>query len=237
MLEVADLKISYGNIDAVQGISFQVAKNEIVSLIGSNGAGKTTTLKSISGLLKAKSGNITLDGESIIKNPGHDLVKKGLIHVPEGRQIFSKLSVMENLTLGGYHVRDKELFSERKEYVFDLFPILKERYRQPAGTLSGGEQQMLAIARALMAGPKMLLLDEPSLGLAPVIVQRVFEVIEQLRGLGITILLVEQNANEALHISDRAYLMESGRIVLTGLSRDLLNDENVRNAYLGGDLQ
>ncbi|GHU63990.1 ABC transporter ATP-binding protein [Clostridia bacterium] len=236
MLEVKNLKVSYGHIDAVRGISFRVEPGEIVSLIGSNGAGKSTTLRAISGLIKSRAGNILFEEKQVENIPPHELVKLGIIHVPEGRQIFGRLTVAENLALGGYRVRDKRALAKRLQDVFELFPILKERYRQSAGVLSGGEQQMLAIGRALIAGPKLLLLDEPSLGLAPIYVQRVMDVISRLRDRGITILLVEQNAHEALHISDKTWLLENGRIVLFGKSGELLLDQQIRDSYLGGGI-
>jgi branched-chain amino acid transport system ATP-binding protein len=228
------MDVHYGSIIAVRGISFQVNKGEIVSLIGANGAGKSTTLKTVSGLIKSKAGKIFFEEESIGNKNSCSIVKKGIIHVPEGRQIFSKMSVAENLRLGGYNVSSSQTLHKRRDMVYEMFPILKERYRQCAGTLSGGEQQMLAIARGLMAGPKMLLLDEPSLGLAPIVVQQVFAVIKSLKAEGITILLVEQNAYDALKISDRAYIMETGEIVMSGASRDLIGNKEVQNAYLGG---
>lgn len=236
MLKVQDLQVSYGSITALQGISFEVHKGEVVSLVGANGAGKSTTLKTISGLLKPKNGKIFFKGKSIENKKSYTIVQNGIVHVPEGRQIFSKMSVAENLKLGGYNVRNNALFEERLEYAYKLFPKLKERYRQSAGTLSGGEQQMLAIARGLMSGPEMLLLDEPSLGLAPIVVQQVFSVIEELKASGMTILLVEQNAYDALKISDRAYIMETGKIVLTGTGEELIGNKDVQNIYLGGDL-
>ncbi|MDR3363556.1 MAG: ABC transporter ATP-binding protein [Clostridiales Family XIII bacterium] len=236
MLEARNLKVSYGHIDAVRGITFRVEAGEIVSLIGANGAGKSTTLRAISGLIRPRAGEIVFEGKPIEKAPPHELVKLGIVHVPESRQIFGRLSVAENLALGGYRARDKHALSERLDYVFGIFPILKERYRRSSGVLSGGEQQMLAIGRALMSGPKLLLLDEPSLGLAPIYVQRVMDVISQLRDRGITILLVEQNVHEALHISDKTWLLENGRIVLFGKSGELLYNEQIRDSYLGGGI-
>jgi len=235
VLNVQDLEVSYGSIAAVKGISFEVGEGETVSLIGANGAGKTTTLQTISGLLKAKGGRIVFRGENICNKKSCQIVAQGLIHVPEGRQIFSKMTIAENLRLGAYGIKDRQVLKERREAVYALFPILKERYKQSAGTLSGGEQQMLAIGRALMAEPKMLLMDEPSLGLAPLVVQQVFEVIGELKKQGITILLVEQNAFEALKISDRAYIMETGNIVMSGTSEELIGNEEVKKAYLGCD--
>lgn len=236
MLKVENLVVSYGSIAAVRDISFEVREGEIVSLIGANGAGKSTTLKTISGLLKPKGGRITVDDEDITGKTPHVVVEKGIIHVPEGRQVFGKMTVAENLTLGGYNVRDRKVFNERLERSFELFPTLKERYTQIAGTMSGGEQQMLAIARGLMSGPRYFLLDEPSLGLAPIIVRQVFSVIRELKKAGITILLVEQNAVEALKIADRAYIMETGKITLEGKADELIGNREVRDAYLGGDV-
>lgn len=236
MLKVQDLYVNYGSIVALQGISFEVHKGEIVSLVGANGAGKSTTLKTISGLLKPKSGKIFFKGKAIENKKSYTIVQNGVVHVPEGRQIFSKMTVAENLRLGGYNVKNKAVYEERLEKSYELFPKLKERYKQSAGTLSGGEQQMLAIARGLMSGPELLLLDEPSLGLAPIVVQQVFEVVKELKASGITILLVEQNAYDALKISDRAYIMETGKIVLSGTGEELIGNKDVRNIYLGGDL-
>ncbi|MDD6234522.1 MAG: ABC transporter ATP-binding protein [Lachnospiraceae bacterium] len=236
MLKVQDLYVNYGSIVALQGISFEVHKGEIVSLVGANGAGKSTTLKTISGLLKPKSGKIFFKGKAIENKKSYTIVQNGVVHVPEGRQIFSKMTVAENLRLGGYNVKNKAIYDERLEKSYELFPKLKERYKQSAGTLSGGEQQMLAIARGLMSGPELLLLDEPSLGLAPIVVQQVFEVVKELKASGITILLVEQNAYDALKISDRAYIMETGKIVLSGTGEELIGNKDVQNIYLGGDL-
>lgn len=234
MLKVENLEVSYGNIAAVQGISFEVQEGETIALVGTNGAGKTTTLRTISGLLKPKAGSILFNGENLACVKSNKIVRQGLIHVPEGRQIFSKMTIAENLRLGGYNVTNNTTLQKRREQVYGLFPILKERYRQSAGTLSGGEQQMLAIGRALMAGPKMLLLDEPSLGLSPIMVQQVFQIIAHLKQQGITILLVEQNASESLKISDRAYIMETGKIIMHGESSKLIDDPRVQDAYLGG---
>ena len=236
MLKVQDLYVNYGSIVALQGISFEVHKGEIVSLVGANGAGKSTALKTISGLLKPKSGKIFFKGKAIENKKSYTIVQNGVVHVPEGRQIFSKMTVAENLRLGGYNVKNKAVYEERLEKSYELFPKLKERYKQSAGTLSGGEQQMLAIARGLMSGPELLLLDEPSLGLAPIVVQQVFEVVKELKASGITILLVEQNAYDALKISDRAYIMETGKIVLSGTGEELIGNKDVQNIYLGGDL-
>lgn len=234
MLEATGLSVSYGQINAVRNVSFHVEEGEIVSLIGSNGAGKTTILKTLSGLLKAKAGTITCQGQDITAKSSSEIVRSGIVHVPEGRQVFSSISVEDNLFLGGYQVRDKGVIRNRMDYVHELFPILKERAHQKAGSLSGGEQQMLAIGRGLISQPKYLLLDEPSLGLAPIIVQQVFRVIRELKGEGITILLVEQNAVDALNISDRTYILESGEIVLEGDSREIAASEDVQKIYLGG---
>ena len=236
MLEVKDLVVRYGGITAVDGVSLRVEEHETVALIGANGAGKTTTLHTISGLLKAASGQILFQGEDITKTPAERIVSQGIVQVPEGRQVFAKLTVEENLRLGAYLRKDKAGIARTHEKVMNLFPILGERRRQPAGTLSGGEQQMLAIGRALMSAPKVLLLDEPSMGLSPLMTQQVFDVLLELKKQGMTILLVEQNAYEALTISDRAYIMETGNITLEGRSSELIDDPRVKDAYLGGDL-
>ena len=234
MLKVSNLSISYKKINAVREISFEIREGEIVSLIGSNGAGKTSTMKAISGLLKAKSGSILFNGKEILGMSPTQIVSAGIVHVPEGRQVFSKLSVGENLQLGGYLTKDRRVLKERMDYVFDMFPILKERIHQKAGSLSGGEQQMLAIGRGLVTGAKLLLLDEPSLGLAPIVVEQVFEVIQTLQQNGMTILLVEQNALDAMAISSRTYIMESGAIVMEGPSEEVAENEEVKRIYLGG---
>ena len=236
MLKVENLVVKYGSITAVDQISFEVGDNETVAMIGANGAGKSTTLKAISGLHKISAGKIFFDGKEISKTGADQIVRAGLVQVPEGRQIFNKLSVSENLTMGAYIMKDKDAQERNRELAYTLFPILKERARQAAGTLSGGEQQMLAIGRALMSSPRMLLLDEPSMGLSPIMTQQVFAALEQLKKEGMTILLIEQNAYDALEISDRAYIMETGRITLEGSSADLIADERVKNAYLGGEL-
>ena len=236
MLELKDLVVRYGGITAVNGVSLQVEEHETVALIGANGAGKTTTLHTISGLLKPASGQVLFGGEDITKSPAERIVARGIVQVPEGRQVFAKLTVEENLRLGAYLRKDKAGIAESYEKAMALFPILKERRRQPAGTLSGGEQQMLAIGRALMSNPKLLLLDEPSMGLSPLMTQQVFDVLQALKKQGMTILLVEQNAYEALTISDRAYIMETGSITLEGRSSELIDDPRVKDAYLGGDL-
>ena len=234
MLEVKNLSVSYGMIEAVKDISLKINDGEIVALIGANGAGKTTTMHAISGLIPISSGEIILDDTNIIKLSAEKIVGAGLIQVPEGRRIFSNASVLENLKLGAYLRKDKENLDKDLEHVFKLFPILKERQQQMGGTLSGGEQQMLAIGRALMAKPKILLLDEPSMGLAPLLVKEIFEIIKEINNEGTTIFVVEQNANMALAIADRAYVMETGKIVLEGTGKELANSEEVRKAYLGG---
>jgi branched-chain amino acid transport system ATP-binding protein len=235
MLEIKNLSVSYGAINALHGISLSVKAGGIVTLIGANGAGKTTTLKTISGLLKPKSGEIFYDGQNIAGLPPHQIVARGLSHVPEGRMIFANLTVLENLQLGAYLQKDKKIIRHELEHVFSLFPRLKEREKQIAGTLSGGEQQMLAIGRALMSKPKLLLLDEPSLGLAPLLVKTIFEkIVEINRQQGLTILLVEQNANLALEISHFGYVLETGKIILQDGSAALRQNPQVRSAYLGG---
>jgi branched-chain amino acid transport system ATP-binding protein len=235
MLEIKNLSVSYGAINALHGISLSVKGGSIVTLIGANGAGKTTTLKTISGLLKPKSGEIFYDGKNIAGLPPHQIVARGLSHVPEGRMIFANLTVRENLQLGAYLQKDRQVVQRELENVFNLFPRLKERVKQIAGTLSGGEQQMLAIGRALMSKPKLLLLDEPSLGLAPLLVKTIFEkIVEINRQQGLTILLVEQNANLALGISHFGYVLETGKIILQDDSAALRQNPQVRSAYLGG---
>ena len=234
LLEVKDLKVAYGSILAVKGVSLTVNEGEFVTLIGSNGAGKSTTLRTISGLLKPKEGSITFQGESIEGRPGHEIVAKGLCQSPEGRRIFPRMSVRENLDLGAFLRNDKAGIEADRERVLDLFPRLRERYEQKGGTMSGGEQQMLAVARAMMGAPKLLLLDEPSMGLAPVLVDMIFETIIKIREQGITILLIEQNASAALDVADRAYVLESGLIKMSGNASDLAKDEAVTKAYLGG---
>lgn len=234
MLEVKNLNVSYGAIKALKGISFSVDEGEIITLIGSNGAGKTTTLHSISNIIKKQSGTIVFNGTDITNLSADKIVKQNLIQVPEGRRIFANLSVKENLELGAYLRNDKAKIKKDIEKVFTLFPRLKERVRQNAGTLSGGEQQMLAIGRALMSEPKLLLLDEPSMGLAPILVDEIFEIIKRINADGTTILLVEQNAYKALSIADRAYILETGNIIKEGKASDLINDDSVKNAYLGG---
>lgn len=235
MLEVRDLYVNYGSISALHGVSLSIAKGSIVTLIGANGAGKSTTLRAISGIIPVKSGSITFEGETITNLPPHKIVARKLCHVPEGRMVFANLTVMENLLMGAYLRRDKKNFPAELDYIFSIFPRLKERERQLAGTLSGGEQQMLAIGRALMSKPTCLMLDEPSLGIAPLLVKTIFEkIVEVNQTLGITILLVEQNANLALEISHYGYVLETGQIILEGESGKLRADPKVRESYLGG---
>ncbi len=235
MLELKNLAVSYGSINALQDVSLAVAKGDIVTLIGANGAGKSTTLRAISGLLKPKSGSIKYEGEEISGEPAHKIVARGISHVPEGRLIFANLTVHENLLMGGYLRKDRAQFAQDFDFIFGMFPRLKERIRQVAGTLSGGEQQMLAIGRALMSKPRCLMLDEPSLGIAPILVKTIFQkIIEINKSLGITILLVEQNANLALEVSNYGYVLETGRIILHDKSSALRVNERVKNAYLGG---
>lgn len=233
MLNVTHLKTNYGKIQALKGISIEVHEGEVVTLIGANGAGKSTTLKTLSGQLSPTAGTIVFEGDSIAGLPAHKVTMKGIIQVPEGRRIFSRMTVLENLEMGAYLRSDKEEIKADLEHVFELFPRLKERLTQKGGTLSGGEQQMLAMGRGLMARPRLLMLDEPSMGLAPVVVETIFEIIGKLNRDGITILLVEQNANLALSIADRGYVLETGEIKLTGTGSELLANEDVRKAYLG----
>jgi len=233
LLEVESIHSYYGNIHALRGVSLTVGEGEVVTLIGSNGAGKTTTLRSIHGILPPRKGRIVFRGEEIQGKPAHDMIKKGIAQSPEGRKIFSRMSVLENLEMGAYHRTDGPGIQRDMERVFDLFPRLKERTKQEAGTMSGGEQQMLAIGRALMSHPKLLLLDEPSMGLAPVLVERIFQTIEEINRQGITILLVEQNANVALEIATRGYVLESGAVVNAAPAEKLREDPKVREAYLG----
>ncbi|MBR5797078.1 MAG: ABC transporter ATP-binding protein [Phascolarctobacterium sp.] len=234
MLRVEDINVYYGAIHAIKGISLEVNDGEIVALIGSNGAGKSTTLRTISGLMKPKTGRIMYDGEDITGVPAHKIVGKGLCQVPEGRHVFANLTVLENLELGAYLRTDKEGIEKDMEMVFEKFPRLLERKNQLSGTLSGGEQQMLAMARALMSRPKLLLLDEPSMGLAPLLIKEIFNIIKEINASGTTVLLVEQNANMALSIADKAYVLETGRITLSGTAAELASSEEVRKAYLGG---
>ena len=234
MLEVKNLEVYYGVICALKGISFEVNEGEIVTLIGANGAGKTTTMQSVVGLIPTRSGSVTFDGHDITKTPCHKIVHLGMTQVPEGRRIFQELTVLENLRMGYYTKSDKAEFEAKLEQMYEHFPILKERKNQIAGTLSGGEQQMLAMSRALMSSPTLLLLDEPSMGLSPLYVNIIFDMIKTVNKLGTTVLLVEQNAKKALGIADRAYVLEIGRMVKTGSGKDLLDDEDIKKAYLGG---
>ena len=233
MLTIKGLNVFYGAIHAIRDISIEVGEGEIVTLIGANGAGKTSTLRAISGLIPIKSGEITFDNKSLKNVPAHKLVAMGLSHVPEGRRVFANLTVLENLELGAFTRKDKAGIKRDMELVFDKFPRLKERIKQHAGTLSGGEQQMLAFGRALMIKPKILLMDEPSMGLAPIIVKEIFSIIKEINKSGTTVLLVEQNAHMALSIANRAYVLETGTIALSGKASDLLNNDSVRSAYLG----
>jgi branched-chain amino acid transport system ATP-binding protein len=233
MLAVEGVEVSYGNVQALWGISFDVAAGEIVALVGANGAGKTTTLKALSGLLRPGAGAIALDGERLDRLTTMEIVARGLVHVPEGRKLFPEMTVLDNLLLGAFGRVARGARDERLEHVFTVFPRLRERRRQLAGTLSGGEQQMVAIARGLMAAPRILMLDEPSLGLAPLLVEEMFRVVEEINRGGVTVLLVEQNTEHALAIAHRGFVLESGRIVLSGSGRELLANERVRHAYLG----
>ena len=233
LLEIENIHTYYGKIHALKGVSLTVEEAEIVSLIGGNGAGKSTTLNTISGITRPRVGNIRLAGEDLSEFKAHDIVSKGVVQVPEGRRVFSEMSVAENLQMGAFALEDNQKNAENLERVYTLFPRLKERRRQLGGTLSGGEQQMLAMGRALMAEPKVLLLDEPSMGLAPVLVDSIFDTIQELNNAGTTILLVEQNARVALQIADRGYVLETGEIVLSGSAEDLRTDESVQKAYLG----
>ncbi|HJV17929.1 MAG TPA: ABC transporter ATP-binding protein [Bacillales bacterium] len=234
MLQINDINVYYGNIQALRGVSLEINEGEIVTLIGANGAGKSTLLKTISGLLKPKNGDILFEGQSISGKVAQAIVKRGLSHVPEGRRVFANMTVEENLELGAYLRKDKKGIQEDFEKVYNLFPRLLERRKQQSGTLSGGEQQMLAMGRALMARPRLLLLDEPSMGLAPLLVKTIFRIIQEINQTGTTILLVEQNANMALSIADRAYVIETGKIVLSGTSDELNQSDQIRSAYLGG---
>lgn len=233
VLTVRDINVYYGAIHAIKGISFDVNKGEIVTLIGANGAGKSTTLHTVSGLLRSRTGEIEFLGSSISRTPAHKIVSKGISHVPEGRRIFQGMTVEENLQMGAF-VAKPERIAHNLEYVYEQFPRLKERTKQIAGTLSGGEQQMLAMGRALMSDPRLLMLDEPSMGLAPILVDQIFEIIQNLHKAGTTILLVEQNAQMALSVADRAYVIETGRITLSGTGEELARSDEVRKAYLGG---
>ena len=234
MLKIENLHIKYGAIHAVKGIDIEVNEGEIVTLIGANGAGKTSILKALSGLVKPSEGTITYDGKVLNKKSAQDIMKAGISHVPEGRRIFADMTVLENLELGAYQRKDKEGIKKDLEAIYERFPILKDRSKQAAGTLSGGEQQMLAMGRALMANPKILLLDEPSMGLAPILVKEIFSIIKDINAKGTTILLVEQNARMALSVATRAYVMETGKIVMSGTGQELADSEEIQKSYLGG---
>lgn len=234
MLKIENLNIKYGAIHAVKGIDLEVKQGEIVTLIGANGAGKTSILKALSGLVKASEGMITYEGHSLNKMSAQDIMKLGISHVPEGRRIFSGMSVLENLELGAYQRKDKDGIKQDLESIYQRFPILKDRSKQNAATLSGGEQQMLAMGRAMMSKPKLLLLDEPSMGLAPILVREIFSIIEDIKKQGVTVLLVEQNARMALSVADRAYVLETGKVVMSGTGKELAESEDIQKAYLGG---
>ncbi|MBE5847277.1 MAG: ABC transporter ATP-binding protein [Lachnospiraceae bacterium] len=233
MLEIKDLEVCYGMIRAIKGISFHVDEGEVIALIGANGAGKTTILHTITGLVPAKSGSVTFEGTDITKTPGHKIVSMGMAHVPEGRRIFAQLSVLQNLKMGAFTRKDKAEIEETLQSVYKRFPRLEERQNQLAGTLSGGEQQMLAMGRALMSHPKIILMDEPSMGLSPIFVNEIFDIIKEVSKSGTTVLLVEQNARKALTIADRAYVLETGNIALEGKASDLMNNDSIKKAYLG----
>ena len=233
MLEVKDLEVYYGMIQAIKGISFEVNQGEVIALIGANGAGKTTTLHTITGLLSPKKGSVLFEGQDITKVPAHKIVSMGMAHVPEGRRVFSQLSVYENLKLGAYTRKDKSNIDKELQSIYERFPRLAERKNQLAGTLSGGEQQMLAMGRALMSKPSIVLMDEPSMGLSPTLVNEIFDIIESISKSGTTVLLVEQNAKKALSIADRAYVLETGKVVLEGDAKDLLENDSIKKAYLG----
>lgn len=233
MLTIKDLEVFYGVIQAIKGISFEVEEGEVIALIGANGAGKTTILHTITGLVSPKSGSINYEGHDLLKTKAHKIVSLGMAHVPEGRRIFSELTVLENLMMGAYRRTDKDGILETLNQVYKRFPRLEERKKQIAGTLSGGEQQMLAMGRALMSKPKIMLLDEPSMGLSPLFVTEIFDIIREISKSGTTVLLVEQNAKKALSIADRAYVLETGKIVMSGKAEDILKDDSVKKAYLG----
>lgn len=233
MLSIKDLQVYYGAINAIKGISFDVEQGEIIALIGANGAGKTTTLHTITGLVPAKHGSVMFGGKDLTKTPPHKIVSMGMAHVPEGRRVFAQLSVFENLMMGAYTRKDKAEINESLKMVFDRFPRLNERRNQLAGTLSGGEQQMLAMGRALMSKPSIILMDEPSMGLSPLYVTEIFDIIQEINKSGTTVLLVEQNAKKALSIANRAYVLETGKIVLSGDAKELMNNDSVKKAYLG----
>lgn len=233
MLEIRDLEVYYGMIQAIKGVSFEVNQGEVIALIGANGAGKTTILHTITGLLSPKKGSVIFEGKDITRIPAHKIVSLGMAHVPEGRRVFADLSVYENLKMGAFTRKNKAEFEEILRKVYDRFPRLEERKNQMAGTLSGGEQQMLAMGRALMSKPSIILMDEPSMGLSPILVNEIFDIIQEVSKSGTTVLLVEQNAKKALSIADRAYVLETGKIVLDGKAEDLLNDDSIKKAYLG----
>ncbi len=233
MLEIKDLEVYYGMIQAIKGVSFEVNEGEVIALIGANGAGKTTILHTITGLLEPKKGSVLFNGNDITKTPAHKIVSMGMAHVPEGRRVFANLSVYQNLKMGAYTRKDKQEIEESLKTVYKRFPRLEERQNQLAGTLSGGEQQMLAMGRALMSHPRILLMDEPSMGLSPIFVNEIFDIIQEVSASGTTVLLVEQNAKKALSISDRGYVLETGKIVMEGSSKDLLNNDSIKKAYLG----
>ncbi len=233
MLEVKDLEVYYGMIQAIKGVSFEVNEGEVISLIGANGAGKTTILHTITGLLSPKKGSVIFEGKDITKVPAHKIVSLGMAHVPEGRRVFAQFTVYQNLKMGAYTRKDKAEIEATLETVYKRFPRLEERKNQLAGTLSGGEQQMLAMGRALMSHPRIILMDEPSMGLSPILVNEIFEIIKSVSASGTTVLLVEQNAKKALSIADRAYVLETGNIVTSGNAKDLLNDDTIKKAYLG----
>ena len=233
MLQVQDLQVYYGVINAIKGVSFEVNEGEVIALIGANGAGKTTILHTITGLVTPKSGSVTFEGKSLTKMPAHKIVGLGMAHVPEGRRVFGQLTVYDNLMLGAFSLRSRAKIEENLKYVYSHFPRLEERKNQVAGTLSGGEQQMLAMGRALMSNPKIILMDEPSMGLSPLLVNEIFKIIKEVSKDGATVLLVEQNAKKALSIADRAYVLETGKIVMEGKATDLLSDARIRTAYLG----
>ena len=233
MLEIKDIEVYYGMIQAIKGISFEVNEGEVIALIGANGAGKTTTLHTITGLLSPKKGSVIFEGKDITRVPAHKIVSLGIAHVPEGRRVFAELTVYENLKMGAYTRKDKDEIEKTLEMVYKRFPRLEERKNQLAGTLSGGEQQMLAMGRALMSHPKIIVMDEPSMGLSPILVNEIFDIIQEVSKGGTTVLLVEQNAKKALSIADRAYVLETGRIVLEGDAKVLMNDDSIKKAYLG----
>ena len=233
MLEIYDLEVHYGVIKAIKGVSFKVEEGEVIALIGANGAGKTTILHTITGLLKPTAGSVTFNGQDITRSAAHSIVRMGMAHVPEGRRVFSNLTVLQNLKLGAYTRKDKNEIESNLEMVFGRFPRLKERQNQISGTLSGGEQQMLAMGRALMSNPRIILMDEPSMGLSPIFVNEIFDIIKAVKADGTTVLLVEQNAKKALSIADRGYVLETGNIVLTGPAKELLNNDDIKKAYLG----